>query len=493
MENGVPLIKKFKTEKNFYIYDTWTNEILNVHKDFWDYLPDADGGQISEQTQSQESNLVEVKSEVAKAKEMGYLSTDRPEVATYYGWPNWKEEIANQINHNLQQLSLNVTEVCNFRCTYCAYSGCYEGNRIHSTKQMPWPIAKKAIDYAIEHSDDRAKNNLPLAISFYGGEPLSNFKLIKRCVEYTKENFSHRDIRFNMTTNGSLINEEIANFLVDHDFSLVFSIDGPAELHDRYRKTIGGKPTHAMTMRGYDLVKKIASEKAKRVSIMINCVMPPPFNLFAIEEFSYSIDNKFKLSLPSGINTSFYNQFDMFDEMKKYSSQIQQFWKKYKTDIASGVIENRNLIGEALFEKDIVQLDKRKMNRMGSKTASLGQCVPGSRKLFVSSDGFLYPCEKVSEQYCIGQIEKGIEFTTVNTLLENWSKFLSNTCKNCWAIRLCIKCFANFELSSGFKNNSLKNFCRQSKKRVERSLINYCQLQESNPNCLDFTKEIMIM
>jgi hypothetical protein len=196
MENGIPLIKKFRTEKNYYIYDTWTNEILNVHKDFWDYLPDVDNPRVDEKAVGQSANLAEVQSEVEKAQKLGYLSTERPEVATYYGWPNWKEEMANEINHNLQQLVLNVTEVCNFRCTYCAYSGFYPGNRVHSSKQMPWEIARKSIEYAIEHSDYGAKNNRPLGISFYGGEPLCNFEVIKKSVLFCKEKFPQRDVRF---------------------------------------------------------------------------------------------------------------------------------------------------------------------------------------------------------------------------------------------------------------------------------------------------------
>jgi len=42
MSNRTPLIKKFRTEQNFYIYNTWTNEILKVHPDFWNYIEDAD-------------------------------------------------------------------------------------------------------------------------------------------------------------------------------------------------------------------------------------------------------------------------------------------------------------------------------------------------------------------------------------------------------------------------------------------------------------------
>ena len=133
MPTDLPLIKKFKTEKNYYIYDTWTNEILKVHKDFWNYLDDGEENGFSDMDKIE--NIESVKSEVKKAKSMGYLSTDRPEVSTYYGWDNWKEKIKKEVNTNLKQISLNVTEVCNFRCEYCAYSNHYKKNRNHSTKK----------------------------------------------------------------------------------------------------------------------------------------------------------------------------------------------------------------------------------------------------------------------------------------------------------------------------------------------------------------------
>ena len=137
---------------------------------------------------------------------------------------------------------------------------------------MSWDIARKAIDYAVRHSVLAEKKHQGLGVSFYGGEPLCNFELIKYSINYCKKEYEHKNIKFNMTTNASLINEEIANFLIDNDVNITFSIDGPTKLHDRYRKTINNKPTHYLAMKGYKKIKRIASEKNKKIHNLIICV-----------------------------------------------------------------------------------------------------------------------------------------------------------------------------------------------------------------------------
>jgi uncharacterized protein len=295
-----------------------------------------------------------------------------------------------------------------------------------------------------------------------------------------------------MTTNGSLIDEEIANFLIEHDFGLVFSIDGPDYIHDRYRRTINGKPTHAMTMKGYQLIKELALEKHKQISISIMCVTPPPFNLFAIEDFFSSANGKIRLAFPSLFDTNFYDQFNMLDEMKVYRLQSDRIFEKYSDDLVTRKIENRNLIGRAIFEEGLVFLKKRSMDRMGFKVPSQGQCVPGSRKLFVSCDGYFYPCEKVMEKYRIGHVDTGIDFEGIYQLMERYSNFLSKACSNCWAVRICQKCFAHFDPSNAFKENVLDDFCHQAKKVVERNLGNYCSVLEIKSSGLDFLKDVFV-
>ena len=76
------------------------------------------------------------------------------------------------LEHNagkrLSQLILQVTQQCNLRCEYCAYSGIYEGNRTHANKNMDFETAKQAIDFFLAHSTENAESivAIPCRLSY---------------------------------------------------------------------------------------------------------------------------------------------------------------------------------------------------------------------------------------------------------------------------------------------------------------------------------------
>lgn len=127
-------------------------------------------------------------------------------------------------------LVLQVTQKCNLRCSYCVYSGDYK-NRNHSQKEMSWETAKEAVDYLYGHS----MSSEDIYISFYGGEPLLMFRLIKEVVEYVKREYCQRTVHFNLTTNGTLFTPEIVQYFIKNNIQIMFSLDGPKEVHDKNR------------------------------------------------------------------------------------------------------------------------------------------------------------------------------------------------------------------------------------------------------------------
>ena len=76
-------------------------------------------------------------------------------------------KIQSIVEKGLNQIVLQVTQNCNLRCSYCAYSGSYY-NRKHSNKQMSKETALRAVDFFMEHSSEIED----ATIGFYGGEPL---------------------------------------------------------------------------------------------------------------------------------------------------------------------------------------------------------------------------------------------------------------------------------------------------------------------------------
>ena len=219
----LPFIHCIQTPLGNYVFDVNTNQFISISdSDFYREIGLYEKGLTN--LQERYSN------QIAALKNKGFLSSRRP-INMYHSLTHTLEY---QLNNNIQQIILQLTQSCNFRCSYCTYSqNDFHFQREHSYKRMDWHTAKKAVDFFFEHSNDQME---PI-IGFYGGEPLLEFNLLKQIVEYSEEVFDGKDIKFIMTTNGSLLSsEEIITFLNQHQFRIMVSLDGAAETHDRSSK-----------------------------------------------------------------------------------------------------------------------------------------------------------------------------------------------------------------------------------------------------------------
>ena len=142
-------------------------------------------------------------------------------------------------NFPLTTIVLNVNTGCNLSCSYC-----YKEDLDAPSKgrKMALETAIRSIDLLLAESPDRDGYN----IVFFGGEPLSNLGLIREVVEHAEPRFAAlgKRIDFTLTTNATLLTEAIVDWLDAHRFGLTVSMDGPKALHDRNRKTVGGKGSY---------------------------------------------------------------------------------------------------------------------------------------------------------------------------------------------------------------------------------------------------------
>ena len=143
----------------------------------------------------------------------------------------------------LQRIVLNVTNQCNLACTYC-YE--YSDDKISKTdgkpKYMDLQIAQDAIDMLVRESAQRPK----IHVTFFGGETLLNFPLLRASVAYAERQSADagKHVDFSLTTNGTLLNEEVIDFLSDHRVGVTVSIDGDRELNDRMRVFHDGRGSY---------------------------------------------------------------------------------------------------------------------------------------------------------------------------------------------------------------------------------------------------------
>ena len=110
-------------------------------------------------------------------------------------------------------------------------------------------MGKKALDFLMKNSGSRRN----LEIDFFGGEPLMNFDVVKELVAYGRENEGKygRTIRFTITTNGMLLDDEKIEYINEVMDNVILSIDGRPEVNDRMRKTVNGKGTYDIILKNY--------------------------------------------------------------------------------------------------------------------------------------------------------------------------------------------------------------------------------------------------
>ena len=423
---------------------------------------------------------------------------NREEIEFYYDWiKKWKKikplkepqkyqkssmsDIKRDLfKRGLTQLTLCITEDCNFRCNYCVYSDVYEHTRNHSSKYMDFTTAKKAIDYYFSLLKD-GKRYHPLrkpAISFYGGEPLLNFETIKKCIEYIHSRYRRYDVLYNMTTNGSLLDKEKADWLIKHDFSISISLDGPEEEHNRNRLYRNKKGTFR------DVMKNISSIMGLGYKYIYSLpVFDWKSNLLGIGEF---FDRK---DIPSPARVSQVNvvgrYYERFTEEDRYAflEQIKKLRNYYFEELDhQGGKERASyfdlLVGENPLDDLFGGVSIYSRRPMIPFTST---CLPGT-KIFVDVNGDLHACERVTHDFPIGNVDEGLDFERISQLISAYISSMDK-CPDCKIKRKCQLCYAHFMTNKGFTSSSI--VCKGIEARMKESFIDTFDIAERNPQLLE--------
>jgi uncharacterized protein len=142
---------------------------------------------------------------------------------------------------------------CNLDCKYCFYL---------SKERLPdgpgsGPMNDEILELFVRQYIDGV-GGPEVVFSWQGGEPtLRGLNFFRRVVALQKKYAKPgQRIENDLQTNGVLLNEEWATFLKEHHFLVGLSIDGPRELHDRFRITKGGAPTFDKVVAAARLLRK---------------------------------------------------------------------------------------------------------------------------------------------------------------------------------------------------------------------------------------------
>ena len=205
-----------------------------------------------------------------------------------------------------QLLVLQASSLCNLDCTYC-----YVPNR-QDKSVMSEATLRAALTLLLSR-------NVPgdsIRILWHAGEPLAvGLEFFERASQVIRE-LTPAGIRVAQTiqTNGTLINETWCQFFVREKILVGLSVDGPASLHDRTRRSLGDGPTHASVVKGMALLKK------HRIPLHGLAVLTPQSLKFPDEIFDFFADAGFKslsfnLEETEGVHASAFAEGEQYHEL----------------------------------------------------------------------------------------------------------------------------------------------------------------------------------
>ena len=354
---------------------------------------------------------------------------------------------------NLSQLVFEVTDACNLQCKYCAYGELYEDYDKRHNKKMNFALARRLIDYLypLWTSKHNTSSQQTLYISFYGGEPLMNMPLIEKVVDYMKElHIPHRTIRFSMTTNAMLL-DRYMDYLVGHEFSLLISLDGNKK-NDSYRVDHSGNPSFDRVVSNIDLLKERYPDYFRR-SVNFNSVF---HNRSSVEEvYSFIKERYDKIPSISDLNNVGIKPDKKAEFERMFQSSAQNLNMSGKRDeIKEGMSlrnpEYRTLIlflkqysGFAFEDYTDLLFDKGEPAFIPT-----GTCLPFTRKLYLSVNGKILPCERIGQQFGLGEVtdtEVRLDPVAIANKCNERLARMERTCKACYNKKTCSQCMYNLE------------------------------------------------
>lgn len=351
----------------------------------------------------------------------------------------------------VKALCLHVAHVCNLNCSYCfAGQGAYRGK----CGLMSLETGKKALDFLIAHSG----GHVNLDVDFFGGEPLMNWEVVKALVAYGREleKAHHKKIRFTLTTNGMLLDDEVTEFCNREMHNVVLSLDGRREVHDRFRKDYQGKGSYDIVVPRFQRFVSKRGDKSYYIRGTYT-----HYNTDFLQDILHMADLGFtELSMEPVV-------CDPSDPCALTEQDLPVLKEQYEELAREMIRRNRQGRGFTFY------------HYMLSLTGGpciykrVAGCGSGTEYLAVTPEGDLYPCHQFvgTSDYCMGNLEQGITNTTLRDQFAACNIYTRPDCADCWAKLYCAGgCAANAYHASGSINGIYPYGCELFRKRIECAL-----------------------
>ncbi len=363
---------------------------------------------------------------------------------------------------NIKHIGFEVTDSCNLQCTYCIYGKFYKNHDVRNMQKMDVGKAKMLIDFLVDKLNSPANTssvNL-VFISFYGGEPLLNMDFIQEIVQYTQQIQNHHiTFRYMMTTNAVYL-KKFFPFLWKHDFILTVSLDGNEE-NDGHRKFSNGKPSFKVVFNNLKYIQKKYPEFFKE-NIQFNSVLHNLNNHLELFSFIYEEFGKitkFSTINPTGVKDEFRNEFVALSKPKSMKKTTSYYKKMIKIlDLDSEEIIRLNKLVTHYSGNVFNSYNDLIINRKMIKHLPTATCLPFSKRIFMTVNNKIFPCERIGHQYALGEVTDLSVNIDCKQIAEKYNSYfdsLRRLCLKCYHNRYCTQCLFDIYDLGG------KPFCNQ--------------------------------
>ncbi|NLI92910.1 MAG: thioether cross-link-forming SCIFF peptide maturase [Peptococcaceae bacterium] len=371
----------------------------------------------------------------------------------------------------IKAMCLHVAHDCNLRCGYCfAGTGAFGGDR----ELMSFQTGRLALDFLLQNSGNRPH----CEVDFFGGEPLMNFQVVKELIAYGKKaaDEAGKKIKFTLTTNAVLLDDEVSNYLEEEGISVVLSLDGRKEVNDRMRPFAGGKGSYDRIM------PHILRFIEKR----------PSASRYAIGKYYYVRGTYTRY------NTDFYQDVLHMADRGIRRISVEPVVAPPEEDYAirqedmDAIKESYDILGDKVLE----YMNTEKEFTFFHFNAGLddGPCLPkrlsgcgaGHEYVAISPEGEIYPCHQFvgQEKYKLGSLYETEKLNKM--IVDSFRKayvYAKEECCSCWARFSCSGgCHAANASFSGELTKVYPMGCELQKKRLEVAF--YIKIKEREQRIL---------
>ena len=440
------LIHKFKQGENYFVLDVNTGAVHIVDELVYDLVDD-------DKLRDKEELIAEFADKYGKEtieEAYGEILELINEEILYTN--DQYEDIAHSSMDDrdyIKAVCLNIIHGCNLRCKYCfADEGEYHGHK----GVMSVETAKKAIDYVVKRSGPR-KN---IEIDLFGGEPTMIMDKIKEIIAYARENEKAwgKNIRFTMTTNATLLNDDMMDFMDKEMGNIILSLDGRKEVNDNVRIKVDGSGSYDDILPN---IKKMIAKRDKRKTYYVRgtfthantdfyedvkAMVNEGFREISIEPVVLEDGHPLALT-ESDLPQIFENYDKLYYEMARRKKEGDEFnFYHFNIDLNGGPCVYKRISG----------------------------CGAGFEYVAITPQGEVYPCHQFvgKEEFKLGSIYDDTYDAELGKKFKKAHIYNKPKCKNCWARFYCSGgCQANNFAFNGDMNIPYEVGCKMQKKRIE--------------------------